>query len=244
MRKLSLFISFLLSATIGLNAQAVVMDENVAADTIPPTWGPNRRSYTHLFVGYGFVTGNVEGAGASIRYGNSSDFNAGIRHKRKVAGFYDVGFDLYYGLTSFNMQQDSGKIFPTPFLFENEKVNINHFGLGLFNRLNFGRRGDLIKYFVDIGAWGQWEFMTKHIYLQRHPTQNFPFASQTRVANRGLEYINNINYGLMARVGVRRFSLYGTYRISDVIKNSYQAQPFGFPEMPRFIFGLQFGLHG
>jgi hypothetical protein len=219
-------------------AQTTIMEKDVLSDTIAPRSGPNLRHFTHLYLGFGFVGGQVEGGGASIRYFHSTDFNAGIRHKRKINRFYDLVFDFNYGLTSFSIEQQAGKTFPTTNLFSREKINFNHFGLQLYNRINFGRRGNFIKNFIDLGGYGDWEFQVKHITVQNNISSSPYFANNARVIHTGLDYINNLNYGLGARIGRNRFSLYGKYRLSNLFKPDYN-----FPELPRLIVGLQMGLH-
>ncbi|MBA3901645.1 MAG: hypothetical protein H0X62_15820 [Bacteroidetes bacterium] len=225
-------------------AQSVIIEEDIAADTIPATKGPNLNQYSHLYVGFGLIVGPIEGSGVNLLHQNSTNFQAGYRFKRRISRINDVGFDLYYGVTSFRLRQETGKTFPTPGLYEREKINFSQVGLNLYHRFNFGRRGNIIRNFIDIGAWGQYEFMTKHVSFQRHTAPNNQFARKTRVASRDLDYANTLNYGVQARIGIRRYSIYGLYRISDIIRDTYKGDPFNFPELPRLIVGLQIGLHG
>jgi hypothetical protein len=219
-------------------SQTVMLEQDLKKDTIPAQRGPNLKKYSHLFLGYGFVTGAAEGAGSSVNYFRSTDFNIGYRHKRKIVGFYDLGIDLTYGLTSFNFDTSA------PFLIPNwgvksERLNLNRFGLSLFNRINIGKRGNFIKNFFDFGGYGQFEFMTKHIYIVENAPNNYYYAGNSRVAHRNLRYISPLNYGLSARLGIRRYALYANYRMSNIFKPN-----FAFPEPPRFTLGLQIGLHG
>jgi hypothetical protein len=86
--------------------------------------------------------------------------------------------------------------------------------------------------------------MTKHISIENHQSPNIQFARRTRIASRNLDYVNEFNYGIQARLGFRKFSFFGMYRMSDFITNRYRNAPFEFPEMPRLIIGFQIGLHG
>ncbi|MDQ3193067.1 MAG: hypothetical protein M3Q58_15895 [Bacteroidota bacterium] len=225
--------------TTNINGQEILLEQNVQGDTIPPQRGPNLKHYSHLYFAYGFVFGPSQAAGSAIRYGNSTDFNVGYRYKRKISNFYALGFDFAYGVTSFNIDQQQGKTLPNNVFHDNEKINFNHLGVSLYNRFNFGKRGNIIGNFLDIGAYGNWEFIVKHIYTENYVSPNIANARFTRVINRQLNYTNPLNYGVQARLGFNRYAFYGSYRLSDKFK-----QEFMYPELPRFIIGLQIGLHG
>jgi hypothetical protein len=239
--KLNYFAAFfLLVLTSGsISAQDLVMGQKPGADTIPPTKGPGLKKYTHLFSGTGLVVGPLEGSGASIMNHSSTDFNFGIRHKRKITGLWEAGFDVYYGLTSFKFKQDANKTFPTAVENNREKLNFNHLGLVLFNRIKFMRTGNYIGNFIDLGVYGDGEFMVKHIIINRHPSSTHPLrAGYSRVAARNLEYTEAFNYGVTARLGFNRYVIFGKYRLSNMFKPEFE-----FPEMPRITAGLQIGLH-
>lgn len=225
--------------TLNVFAQQVIMEQDVAKDTVPSDFGPNLKNFSHFYTAFGIIAGAPHGYGTNIRYGNSSDFNTGFRYKRKLSNFYSLGFDLGYGLTSFKLKQDSTKILPNAKLHYNEKINFNHLKLILYNRFNFGKRGNHIGNFIDIAAYGDWEFSVKHIYTDKHPLLNVDNATTTKVVNTGLAYTNPFNYGVQTRIGFNRYVLYGSYRLSELFKD-----PFSYPELPRLIIGFQISMHG
>ena len=220
-------------------AQQVIMEQKVTKDTVPSDFGPNLKNFSHFYTAFGIIAGAPEGYGATIRYGNSSDFNMGFRYKRKLSNFYSMGFDLGYGLTSFKLKQDLTKIFPNAKLHHKEKIHFNHLRLTLYNRFNFGKRGNYIGNFLDIAAYGDWEFSAKHIYFDKHPLLNNDNASAAKVINTGLAYTNPFNYGVQTRIGFNRYVLYGSYRLSELFKDQ-----FSYPELPRLVIGLQISMHG
>lgn len=222
-----------------LYGQEILLEQDVQKDTLQAKRGPNLKNYSHVYLGYGFVLGSPQAIGSAIRYGNSTDFNVGFRYKRKITNFYALGFDLGYGLTSYNLKQQEGKILPDTLFHESEKINFNHFGLMLYNRFNFGKRGNIIGNFIDIAAYGNYDFSIKHIYTERYVNPNAANAHVTKVVNRRLIYTNPFNYGVQARLGFNRFVFYGSYRLSDQFKKEFM-----YPELPRLIVGLQIGLHG
>ena len=238
MKNVTLLVSTLLLINIAFS-QTVLLEQDVNKDSIPPTFGPNLKHYGHMYVGLGWVLGQSDSAGADIITGSSTDFVVGYRYKRKLSNFYALGFDVNYGVTSFNLKQDSSKILPNQILHDKEKLNTNQLGLILYNRFNFGKRGNYLGRFLDLGAYGNWTFNVKHIYKDRHSIANSANASATKVINSGLLYTNPINYGVQARIGFNRYVFYGSYRLSDQFKSN-----FIYPELPRIIVGFQIGLPG
>ncbi|HET6244792.1 MAG: hypothetical protein H0V01_05090 [Bacteroidetes bacterium] len=224
---------------INSNAQEILLEQNPGKDTIPSQQGPNLKHYSHMYLGLGFIVGPSMGAGSAIRYGNSTDFNFGYRYKRKVANFYAVGFDLAYGLTSFNIKQQIQKTLPNSVLHDNEKINFNHLGALIYNRFNIGKRGNHIGNFIDVAAYGNWEFAIRHIYNDKNKTPNESNAKLTKVVNKNLTYTNPFNYGLQARIGLNRYVFYSSYRMSSLFKSRFM-----YPELPLLTIGMQISLHG
>jgi hypothetical protein len=232
------FLLILFLAPLSLLAQNVMLEHDVNKDTIPEEKGANMKKYSHMYMGQGLILGGSEGDGAEIRYGNSTEFTIGFRHKRKISNFYSIGYDLSYSVLSYNLKQDSGKVLPNPVLHDNEKINFNNINLGVYQRFNFGKRGNVIGKFLDMGAFGNVPFIIRHVHKNKHDVANMDNASYTKVSNRGLVYTNPYNYGVMARLGFNRYVFYGTYRLSNQFKDG-----FIYPELPRFTAGLQISFH-
>lgn len=231
------FVSFALCA----KAQTVLLEEDVNKDTLSPASGPNMKNYTHSYFRYGFVLGKST-PGAEIKTGNSNEVSFGVRYKRRLANFYALGADFFYNNINYHLKQDSAKIFPTPALHKKEKLAYNNFGLELYNRINFGKRGNIIGNYFDFGGYGEWGFIIKHFYRDELAVAQAG-ASVREVTNRRLLYTNELNYGAVARIGFNRYSVYGKYRLSDIVKESYLNETgFFYPELPRFIVGVEIGL--
>lgn len=237
-KKVTLSVSMLFLVNMAFS-QGVVLEQDVNKDSIPPTFGPNLKNYGHTYIGLGWVLGQSDSAGATINMGSSTDFVVGYRYKRKLSNFYAIGFDLNYGVTSFNLKQDSSKILPNGVLHDKEKLNTNQLGLILYNRFNFGKRGNYLGKFIDLGGYGNFTFNVKHIYKDSYVIANSDNASVRKVVNTGLVYTNPVNYGVQARIGFNRYVFYGSYRLSDLFKSN-----FIYPELPRIIIGFQIGMHG
>ena len=160
--------------SIGVS-QTVLLEKDVNADTIPKTGGPNLQHFSHFYFGYGLVLG-ADAVGSEIRYGSSTDFAYGYRYKRKLSEFYAVGFDVFYHSTTFHLKQDSTKVLPNNILHdekgEKEKLTFHNLSLGLYNRFNFGKRGNYIGNFLDLGARIDWPFSVVYFTKDNLNTTN------------------------------------------------------------------------
>lgn len=230
------FSLFALLYTYSGFAQTVLLHEDVNNDTIKSDFGPNLKRFNHFYMGYGLVLGPSTGAGADILFGKSSNFTFGYRVKRKLSNTLAVGWELNYNTTSFRLKQDSLKIFPHTLLHEKEVFFSHAFQLQLYARLNFGKRGNYVGNFIDIGGWGQWDFSYRHFY------RDMPFflgsynAQVVEVTNKKLLYTQPLNYGLGFRAGANRFVIYAQYRLSNIFDNVLFPT---YPELPRLVVGLQ-----
>jgi len=221
------------------NAQTVLLEENVEKDTITPKWGQNYKNYQHFYIDYGFLVDQPEKKGADIKYGNTHTFSIGYRYKRRLCNFYAIGFDLSYYRFTYNLKQDSNKILPNTLQHNKEKLIFNNLSLELYNRFNIGRRGNLIGKFIDIGVYGNWAYGIKHFYRDELSNANpNNHANIVEVTNKNLDYMENINYGLRARVGINRYTISANYRLSNFFKEKYN-----YPELPRLSIGLQIGFY-
>ena len=237
MNKRIVFLSVLMFVSAAAFSQHVLLEQDVNADTIPETVGHNQKKYTHLYVNYGFVFGANEGEGAEIRTGNSSQFAIGLRYKRRLSNFYAIGFDLSYNITTFHLKQDSAKILPDTLLHDKEKFSGNNATLQLYNRFNFGKSGNHIGRYLDLGGYGEWAFSVTHYTKDTDDRAIALGAKATQTTNKGLKYAAPFNYGLAARIGFGKMAVFGKYRLSDMFVSKYD-----YPELPRIVVGLEFGI--
>lgn len=214
-------------------SQTVVMHQDVN-DTVIPTQGPNLKNFTHFYMGYGLIAGQSEGNGSPINYGSSNNFVLGYRYKYKICNIYSIGLDISLNTYAFNLKQDSSKTFPNKVIHDKEKLNLTNIGLGFYNRINYGRRGNLIGKFIDLGAYADWTAGANNYTRDKMPNGNIVKTTITK-----LNYIELFNYGLMGRIGFNRYVFYGTYRLSDIFKSSYPS----YSELPRITIGFQVGFH-
>jgi hypothetical protein len=217
----------------GLNAQQVLLSHNVLEDTVAHHYGQNLRHYVHAYGGLGIMAGASSKAGAEMVYVMSPNVEAGLRYKLKVARHYSVGCDLSYNLYSYKIKQNEEKILPDSLQHKAERFLFSNLSLGIFNRINLGRTGNYIGKFIDVGVYGDWVH-----YADYYTRDNLENGNTVRTHTSNLDYIRNIQYGLYARFGITRYGFSVKYRLSDYFTSNR-----AFPELPRWTFGFQVGIH-
>lgn len=237
MRKVAIFLAFLISIFLA-NAQTVILEEEVKSDPDPSDIGPNKKKFSHFYIGAGAIVGASETDSVATKLSGSYEIIFGYRFKYRVSQLYSLGFDLNYNSKVFNIKQDSLKIFPNGVLHDREKLQLRNISASIYNRFNYGKRGNYIGNFIDIGAYMDWSINPTYITYDKYAIVNSVGASNTRQLHKGLVYLNPFNYGLLARVGFNRYVFYGSYRLSDIFYSNYI-----YTELPRIVAGLQIGLH-
>lgn len=218
--------------TINTYSQNVLFEQNVLADTVKSKAGPNLKNYVHFYFGYGIMVGPSDGDGAEISTGASSNFELGVRYKYKISNLYSFGLNLSYNFYSYRIKQESDKIFPDTIIHDKEKFMLSSLSLGVYNRFNFGRRGNVIGRYLDLGAYGDWNLIKKHYVKDKIDGQVYKL-SVTR-----LKYVENFGYGVFANLGFNRLVLTFKYRLSDLFKESYN-----YPELTPYTVGVQVNLY-
>lgn len=223
----------LLTVVAMASGQRVVIIEDVREQRDERDYGMNRRHYTHSWLSLQFVTPVASEAGADLLYGRSRSMEFGYRYKLRFSDVFSAGGDLALRRTAFQLRQNGDKMVPGIETFDREKLVFLHLGAGLYQRVNVGVRGDYIGRFLDVGAYGGWNFHTRHV--THHESEE---GERIRTRRSGLDYPAALEYGLMARVGFGNFVLKGKYRMSDIFKDEAEL-----PELPRLFIGMELGLH-
>lgn len=229
MRKTIIFL--LLSVSLSAYSQNILLQQNVKADSIRPTKGPNLKHYTQRYIGIGFPVFTNE----TLNYtkpGASSNFDLGLRYKRRFTNYFASGLELGINTTSYRLKQNEPKNVPDTVINDKEKLLISSLYSSGYVRINVGRRGNFIGNFMDLGAYGGWNFQKKH-----KTTNENENGEKVRLSTTQLKYVENFSYGLLARIGISRYAFTAHYRVSDIFKSSYRI-----PELPRLIVGVEIGL--
>ena len=221
----------LLLVSLSAFSQDILLHQNVKADTIRPTYGPNLKNYFYGYIGLGFPLHTNEDVNFT-KPGVSSNFDLGLRYKRRITNYLAMGFDLGTNTTGYKLKQTDPKTIPDTVINDKEKIQISSLMSSGYVRINVGRRGNYIGNYLDLGAYGSWNFQKKH-----KTTNENTDGEKVRLSTTRLKYVENFSYGILARIGINRYALTARYRISDIFKSSYVV-----PELPRLIVGVEVGL--
>lgn len=227
-----LIIGLLLTAP--LDAQEVVIHEDLKGDTLKPTFGMNRKHYRHSFLGSHFFLGNSEGPSGKLRTGLSWAMEYGIRYKRRFNNVFSGGIEWSVKRLAYIPSDWGMAVLPYEEEIRKERLVLIQTGPGIYQRINFQkRRGDFIGRFLDLGVYGYWNFSSRHVYSYDNARDE-----RVKVKTSRLSYIQPFDYGVLARLGFNNFVIRGSYRFSDHFKENS-----GMEEFPRFSLGLELGLH-
>lgn len=226
------FSCWFLFLTFCMEAQNVVIAEDLTEQQEDPEFGMNRKHYTHSYFGLNFAAGPPELPGADIRYGRSRTIEYGYRYKRRLSNTFSFGSEIIARRYAFHVSQSEDKTVPDDVVKDREKLVFLDAGLGVYKRINFGQRGNYIGRFVDVGAYTTWIFHSRHVYFLKED------GLDIRVRINSPKYPGTFNYGLITRVGFNNIVIKAAYRMSDLFKESAEL-----PEFPRYSVGLEIGLH-
>lgn len=236
MKKLGILIAFMALTSV-LFSQNMIMDEKPDSLYNISKWGKNRVNFIHFYGSYGLVAGAAEGNAYDVKYGLSREWKFGIRYKLRICNFYAMGFDFAIAQSRFRFAQNSSNTFPDTVMHDQEYLGLSTLGLDYYNRFNFGKRGDVVGKYLDLGVYATYAFSTYHRFVDKLTTP-YLGSSKTNTKLYDLDYINDIQWGFKARIGYDRFALWGTYRMSDWFNSK---TPSGI-ELPRAMVGIEMGL--
>lgn len=231
----SLILVLLAGMLAGQRAQAqrvIVSEDMRQEDKSAPVFGMNRKHFRHSYAGIHFLAGQPDAQGADIRYGKSWSFEYGMRYKRRFGEVYSAGTDIFARRMAIRPEQKEGKLIPGPTIYDDEKLVYFQLGAGLYQRFNFGQRGNYIGRFLDTGGYLAWNAHVRHVYFFEQGDEQF------RVKRTGMNFPALFEYGILARVGLNNLVIRASYRLSDAFSSSEDM-----PEIPRFLVGLEFGMH-
>ena len=231
--KFLIIFSLIFSFSFASIAQEVLLSESFKTDTVKSNFGPNKTHYIMLYTGYGVFVSPANN-GSNINTSLSNDYRIGARYKLKLCNWEAIGFDVYYNSNNFNLKQSKQKTLPNKTLHDKEKLATNNVAFDLFNRINFGKRGNILGKYLDLGFYFSYNFGAKHVYKDTFSAVSNAFATKNKIVNRGLIYLSDYNYGPIIRLGNNRYLLYAQYRMTKYFKSG-----FNFADMPNIVAGIQ-----
>lgn len=233
-----LFSILILLVSIDLNAQVILLQEDVIADTVQSTEGPNRERYKSTYTSFGLLFGPSENNGSSILPYFSYNVQSGARLKLKINKILSWGIESFFDFKSFRIKQSDAKTFggEAPSLHKKETFFVVAYDLAFFTRINFDpKRGDFLGTYLDLGAYGGYNFLRRHKIVDTVNNQ-YGFEKGKYIAS-NLKYVEKFNYGVTARFGFGGMSVYFNYRLSNLFK---PYRDLNYDELPRFEAGLSF----
>jgi len=222
-----------LGAAHSARAQQVLLQTNVATDTLAPRTGPNRPWFGHVYLGYAPAVGS---SALGVQYGPSSaETLVGGRLKRRLTGGLALCADLRYGYLRYQLDADASH--PAPFRTDPDADQhlAYHQAQGeLSVRLNpQRRRGNVVGRYLDLLAYGGYALGTT--YAAEQPA---PGGGRQELVVHQPPYLARWLGGVGVRVGSNSLALVGRYRLSSALRGSAFA---ALPEPPRFMVGFELG---
>jgi hypothetical protein len=214
-------------------AQQTLLDRNLIQGYKKEVWGQNLKYYGHAYGTLGFMVGSPGAPGGKVVYGLTMNPQLGGLLKFRLSRHLSFGADLSYNLYNFKIDQVPNKILPDSVLHNAESFLFGNLSFGIFFRFNFGKVGNFIGKFADVGFYGEWVSFTDHYYKDKLDNG---YTFRTHVS--GLDYVEWLQYGGFVRFGYTRYAIVIKHRLSD-----YFVKSAGYPELPRFTIGFQAGLH-
>lgn len=229
--KLTVLFALLLTA-------AAAQDIHVTVDTTQTisNIGPNRRFHLDHCVGAGFIAGPEE-RGASTNWWSSS-VSYSVRGKLKLWSWEALVVDFGYRYDRYSIDQKSVKRLPIATLaHQRERISVSNLSFAFCNRISLAKHGNVLGRYIDFGVYGDWAFRATNVYLDQYYDSNSP-AGRTRIKtkNSRLNYVQPFNYGVVFRWGSDDASLFGMWRMNDLIKDSADRN---YPDLPQLIIGVQ-----
>jgi hypothetical protein len=224
--------ALLLGLAPAVHAQQVLLQNDVASDTLRARTGPNRRYFGHLYASYALALG-PDGLGVKGGSG-SSEFQVGGRLKRRLGPFVAFNADLRYAYLHYTLAPDVARPAPLALPHEHETLSYHQLQGEASLRFNVGRRrGNVVGRYLDLLAYGGPALATNHA-----TEDDSPSGGRREVIDHQPSYLARWQGGVGARLGSNSVALVGRYRLSDALR------PVGavvLPEPPRWMLGLEIG---
>ena len=230
------FILLFMAAFIaaGTNAQSILLERDINESVYVKKKGPNKNRFIHLYYDYAYYT--PDNGNQPYEFGYSFRSYAGLRNYYRLAQNYIMGVNLEFGWENFRIEQNNQKTFPSTGVHKKETLSTSNIGLEYFNRLLITQRENTLGLWVDAGIYGNLNLGSRHVTKDKSASTDE--ARYHKEINKGLKYLNQWEYGVKARIGIKRYALTGTYRLSDWISgttNNY--------EPSRVSIGFELGLY-
>jgi len=214
-------------------AQNVLFSDNAENAYDIPRKGRNRAAFGHLYSGYRIAPSYFQDNDVSIWNG---EYFAGYRAKYAITRNYAMGWDAEYLHTAV--------AWDVPLLIGEAVIGmiqkhryVSHALLfSYYNRITFGKVGDNIGKFLDIGVYGAWNFGKKSMYISDLDGGK-EYVEKTV---KRPDYDDTFFYGVKARLGIHRIAVTADYRF---VTPDFSTVPSQDINMPHLTVGLELSLY-
>lgn len=221
---------FAFSAT----AQNVLFSDDAETAYEIPKKGKNRASFAHIYTGYRIAPDYFT---LEPQVWNG-EFFVGRRTKYALTRNYAMGWELEYLHTAVSWDNANGIS-----IGEKESADgikhryVSHaVSLGYYNRITFGKVGNNIGKFLDIGVYGAWNFGKNSTFLIESSDGN----EITEVTKKNPDFDDAFFYGVKARLGIHRVAITADYRFVTPDFSSINDPDIN---MPMLTVGLELSLY-
>lgn len=200
------FLMILISET---KAQSIMLEQDVIADTTTPKFGKNRRQFVGSFLSTGSMFGSTTGDSAhTYNAGKSGSLGFGTYYKLRFSNLYSIVGSVSYRFSRYDMKPLEGQKY--------NRIITNEVMGELVQRFNYGRRGDYIGRYVELGFSADYLFNSKSKTRVNPDDPDLSYKSRKLVLV-GLNYLEKVNYSAHARFGFNKYVLTFDYRLTDLV---------------------------
>lgn len=227
-RKLLLF--GLLAVLINMSySQKILFQEHLKDYSIPGTKGQGLKSYKHGYFGIGFIL-PLPDTTIAIMMPASYNYTLGLRLKRKITHTFSVGMDYNLNVSRFRFKQTADKVVPDTIMHKKQTNIFYAASAGVYGRITYGRHGNYIGKYVDIGIKGDWYF------AGRLSTTDKKDGQKSVNYTWGMKQFQPLNGHAFLRMGLNRYAIDFSYRLLSMYKPAYYVK-----ELPPFSVGVEVG---
>lgn len=203
-----------------VSAQEPVLEVEVEQDTVPDERGPNRLKYQHAFYGFGYQPLWGLADELNVQPGLHR-FDLGTRGKHRFSDYFSVGYDSYGGFTNHKFKPNNASLIIDSVGHDKQKLQAFDLAYGVWTRFQFNERGNRIGFYVDLGAYGQWNFFSRYVAQDKKP--DGVDAKRAKLVQRGLDYQQAWHYGAYGRIGYQMYAIRVQYRLTDWYDENHPA---------------------
>ncbi len=236
MKKLIILSLLFLAISTGFS-QRYILFENVNSEWAErnTNFGPNKKHFVHTWIKAGQILGPSADS-LPTKYWGSGNLAFGLRYKHKLTSWWSHGLDVGYNYQSFSIAQKDEKLLIDNNQYEKERLNFHQITGDYYWRFRLGRAGNYLGKFLDIGGYGAWNMGKNHVIKA---DEGIPDAKKQKTKLKNVNYLEDIEYGVITRVGFNRFVLFGKYRLSKLLKDI----PENSDKLPAITVGLEIRLN-